>query len=564
MTTTSIATKAGAFINTWQSVEQAMQQKGGQLPKVAEQAGPMALVLNLSRIPVADTRTALEKNPDEAKNHPGVRTTFVILQMLHPGWSSVSTDKDPMSKSKVGAAKTATATEVKEKLSSSFGEHVLMHSYDLINQRGTYTRCGRSNEYMALSPKMVITTKVWGSKFLTTFKEQKTDVEIFDMVLVQFSLKSLQSSALAGGMMLEIKAYNSIPGINPGSFRLLKSPSVPMSLQEAAVARSRFADGSHLSTETTAGEQPLAAPCLLTQDMIKGNLSTTVSLIRAVPGQAQGVFALGPDDKMRFHINEPMSDIPCADTLMVHYDAAIFAAGKDKDWVAKLFNVAVVMKAVELFVAVDTYKSNKAAGGDGEDGGGFIMDCYARLDVSVLISHILQQPVVTPASSVPCIQSTFTDQGLSGSLKYLAVFVPESVPTILFAVDLRRMSKKIENGEQQQAKGSVVHQDSSWDKAHSVHVFFEERLVHCFVVPVTATGVGADGSRKVLETVSVAKWAADEVEMESFGCDNDVDDEDATKLNHDEVTGEEVAAAATAMSIKKRKRASAVVGAEEN
>ena len=170
MTTTSIATKAGAFINTWQSVEQAMQQKGGQLPKVAEQAGPMALVLNLSRISVADTRSALEKNPDEAKNHPGVRTTFVILQMLHPGWSSVSTspDKDTMSKSKVGAAKTATTTEVKEKLSSSFGEHVLMHSYDLINQRGTYTRCGRSNEYMALSPKMVITTKVWGSKFLTT------------------------------------------------------------------------------------------------------------------------------------------------------------------------------------------------------------------------------------------------------------------------------------------------------------------------------------------------------------------------------------------------------------
>ena len=72
---------------------------------------------------------------------------------------------------------------------------------------------------------------------------------------------------------------------------------------------------------------------------------------------------------------------------------------------------------------------------------------------------------------------------------------------------------------------------------------------------MTASGVGADGSRKVLETVSVAKWAADEVEMESFDDEND-DDDDSKKL-----TGEDdssMAASATATSIKKRKRA--VVG----
>ena len=549
-TNAMVATKAGAFVNTWQSMEQAVQQRLGQMPKVAEQAGPMALVLNLSRIPVEDTVSALEKNPDEAKNHPGVRTTFVILRLLHPGWSSVSAtaDKDSsIPKSKAGAAKapSTAAPEVKEKLSSSFGEHVLMHSYDLVNQRGIYTRCGRSTEYLALSPGMVISTKVWGSKFMSTFKEQKSDVQVFDMVLVQFSLKSLQSSAMAGGMMLEIKAFNSMPGINAGAARLLKSPAVPMSLQEAAVTRSRFADGSHISANNPENELPAG----LLQDMLKGNLSTTVSLIRTVPSQAQGVFALGADDKMRFHINDPISDLPCTETLMVHYDPAIFAAGKDKDWVAKLFNVAVILKAIELFVVVDTYKSNgssKAANNNNDEagGGGFTMDCYARLDVSLLISSILQQPVITPASSIPCIQSTFADQGLSGSLKYLAVFSPESIP-VYIAVDLRRMSKKI--NENDKAKGTVVHQDSSWEKAHCIHVFFEERLVHCFFVPVTAAGVGADGSRKVLETVSIAKWTADEVDVESFD-DEEEDDEDAKKK--------------ASSIVKKRKRAAAVQAEE--
>ena len=42
--------------------------------------------------------------------------------------------------------------EVKDKLSIPFGEHVLMHSYDLVNQRGSYTRSGRSEQSMAISP----------------------------------------------------------------------------------------------------------------------------------------------------------------------------------------------------------------------------------------------------------------------------------------------------------------------------------------------------------------------------------------------------------------------------
>lgn len=527
---TEMDTKASSFVNTWQSVEQSVQQKLAQLPKIVEQAGPMALVLNLSHVPVAETASTLEKSTDEAKkNHPGVRTTFLILRMLYPGWSSVSvgSDKDalPPSKSKPGAGK-AQAPEVKEKLSYSMGEHVLMHSFDLVNQRGTYTRCGKSEQCMALSPGMVLSTKVWGSKFMGTFKEQKTDVEVFDVALVQFGLKSLQSTAMTSGMMLEIKAFNTVFGINASASKLLKSVIVPMSLEEAAISRSRFADGSYLSTH--AGEEQDNGPKGLQQDMLKGNLSSTVSLIRAVPSQAQGVFALGADDNMRFHINEPIADLPCSGSLLrVHYDPAIFASGSDKDWITKLFNVALVMGAIEIFVVVDTYKTSKqqqAAGGGGEDDEGPSMDCYARLNVSVLISSILSTSVV-PGSSIQYVQAAFG----ASTIKNIVAYPSSTNNNVLVAVDLRRMTKKrAADSQQQQAKGSVIYKDSAWESAHAVYVFFEGRLVHYFVVPITSAGAGASGSRIALETVSMAKWSTDDIDFGDDNSDNDTTTTPAT------------------------------------
>jgi hypothetical protein len=565
-------TKASSFVNTWQSVEQSVQQKLAQLPKTVEQAGPTALVLNLSHVPVVETASALEHGTEEAKkNHPGVRTTFLILRMLYPGWSSVSVgaDKDapPPSKSKPGAK--AQAPEIKEKLSYSMGDHVLMHSFDLVNQRGTYTRCGKSEQCMAISPGMVLSTKVWGSKFMGTFKEQHTDIGVFDIALVQFGLKSIQSTALSSGMMLEIKAFNAVLGINASASRLLKSVVVPMSLEEAAISRSRFADGSYLSPSSSAHGGELeqgesGGPKGLQQDMLKGNLSSTVSLIRAVPGQAQGVFALGADDNMRFHINEPIADLPCSGSLLrVYYDPTIFASGTDKDWITKLFNVALVMGAIEIFVLVDTYKTSKQQqAAVGEDDEGPSMDCYARLNVSVLISSILSASMV-PGSSVAYVQAAFAAS--PSTLKNIAAYPLGTNSNALIAVDLRRMTKKraiAADSQQLHAKGSVVYKDSAWESAHAVYVFFEGRLVHYFVVPITSGGAGANGSRIALETVSMAKWSADDID---FG-----DDCDANNNSDNDTTS--VATAATEASAnngsgpaaaKKRKRPATATSAGE-
>ena len=568
---TEMETKASSFVNTWQSVEQTVQQKLAHLPKIVEQAGPMALVLNLGHVPIVETTSALEESTDEAKkNHPGVRTTFLILRMLYPGWSSVSvgSDKDapPPPKSKPGAK--TQAPEIKEKLSYSMGEHVLMHSFDLVNQRGTYTRCGKSEQCMAVSPGMVLSTKVWGSKFMGTFKEQRTDVEVFDVALVQFGLKSLQSTALTSGMMLEVKAFNTIPGINASASKLLKSVIVPMSLEEAAISRSRFADGSYLSTHAdgpASDELEQAGPKGLQQDMLKGNLSSTVSLIRAVPGEGQGVFALGADDNMRFHINEPIADLPCSGSLLrVFYDPAIFASGTDKDWITKLFNVALVMGAIEIFVIVDTYKASKQqqSAMGAEDDEGPSMDCYARLNVSVLISSILSASMV-PGSSVQYVRTAFGDS--PSTLKNIAAY-PLSASknnNVLIAVDLRRMTKKrAANAEsqQQQAKGSVVYKDSAWESAHAVYVFFEERLVHYFVVPITPGGGGANGGRIALETVSMVKWSADDIDFGEDGDNNNSSDNDtlATSTTATDTTTNNSGGPAAA---KKRKRPAATTAA---
>jgi hypothetical protein len=578
---TEMETKASSFIHTWQSVEQSVQQKLAQLPKLAEQAGPMALVLNLCHVPVAETTSALEKSTDEAKkNHPGVRTTFLILRMLYPGWSSVAVGSDKeaslQSKSKPGAGAKAQASEVKEKLSYSMGEHVLMHSFDLVNQRGTYTRCGKSEQCMAISPGMVLSTKVWGSKFMGTFKEQRTDVEVFDVALVQFGLKSLQSTALTSGMMLEIKAFNTVLGINASASKLLKSVSVPMSLEEAAISRSRFGDGSYLSSSSstthnnnTGGSGDMESeqaegPKGLQQDMLKGNLSSTVSLIRAVPSQAQGVFALGADDNMRFHINEPIADLPCSGSLLrVYYDPTIFASGSDKDWITKLFNVALVVGAIEIFVIIDTYKTSKQqqSATGGEDDEGPSMDCYARLNASTLISSILAASMV-PGSSVQYVQAAFG----ATTIKHRAAYPSPTNNKLLIAEDLRRMTKKraiaADSQQPPQAKGSVVYKDSAWESAHAVYVFFEGRLVHYFVVPIASGGTGANGSGIALETVSMAKWSADDID---FGDDGDANannsDNDTTSITTAATTDSSAGGGGGPAAAKKRKRPAAATAA---
>jgi hypothetical protein len=415
---------------------------------------------------------------------------------------------------------------------------------------------------------MIMSTKVWGNKFALAFKEQTSDMEVFDMGFVQFGLKSITSTSMTSGMMLEVKTIRKISDeVNPSAFRLLKSTIVPTSLQESAIMKSRFADGSHLTshqplkttmmmitsssassavssptTATTTKEDgadeslvmeppPVAAekPEGLCQDMIKGNISSTVSLVRATPSPAHGVFAYGADDKLRFHLNDSIADLPCVETLLVKFDEAVFfgLGGGDggeadkKEWVAKMMNVAVTMRAMEMFIAVDTYKAKDSGGADGAADGGSkgeqSMDCYVRIDTSVMTAFALASTPPTPAASLP-----FVVDALAGIISphHHAAFVSSSGITLV--VDLRCLTKKKQQqsatadggSSKRQIRGSALHKTAGWEKAHCVHVFFEERLVHCFFVPVSPAG--ADGtSRMVLEAIkpNVADYT-DEFEVE--------------------------------------------------
>ena len=547
----NIDAKGAAFINTWQSVEQSIQQKIANFPKLKEQPGPTALAINLGYIPVKATMETLGKSSaDDVKNNPGVRTTFLIVKMLFPGWSSVavSQDKDQPAAKASKFSKGKAAPEMKEKLSSTFGEHVLLHSYDLVNQRGVYIRSGKSDQCAAFSPGMVISTKVWGAKFAATFKDQIADINIFDIVAIQFGLKNIQSTAMESGMMLDIKSFQPIPEISASSFRILRSVFIPTSLQEAAVNRSRFVDGSYLANANANEGGPQGTegvPKGLCQDMIKGNFSSTVALVRVTPTQSNGVFAMGADNKLRFHVNEPIADLPCPDggTLMVHYDPAVFYgtphdSAKD-DWVSKLFNIAMLLGSVELFVNVDTYKSTKPDQNNDE----VVVDCFARLDVCSIISKMIEKKgtVFSPGPKIKAI--------LGASEKYFAAF--ECGNSIQIAIDMRRVTKKNgNNGTTTSVKGSVLHNDSMWENAHNAVIFFNDRLVHCFTIPVNSSSSSAqasDAGGMTLDSISLpANFlnSDEDLEFETW------DDDSTTKEKTSSTTGGNAAA-------KKRKRAQA-------
>ena len=78
-------------------------------------------------------------------------------------------------------------------------------------------------------------------------------------------------------------------------------------------------------------------------------------------------------------------------------------------------------------------------------------------------------------------------------------------------MDTRILTKK-SGGGGAEAKGTLVHPGADWERGYSVHFFFDSRLVHCAVVPLTGD-MGTDGSKHVLGTISAVKW--DDVEFEA-------------------------------------------------
>lgn len=614
-TNCDIQDHATSLLNAWLSIEQFQQQKKNQFPRITEQGGPLALAVNLSHIPVKKLTETFQANPEEAKSHPGTRTTFYIVKFLYAGWSSVAIPGSS-SMSMGGAAAGMDAanamgskrqyaggnarkgnagagggqgnvTEVKEKLSFFYEQdHVVLHSFALVNQRGNYVRNGKSEECCLLSPGMIMTSKVWGNKFEKTFKEQTTDINVFDVVLVQFGMHSIGSSAKENGMMLEIKSYNHLACLTPSSFLFLAPKMLPSSLQECTLRKNRFVDASHAvatvqsqqedgpvedvdaqmqhhATTTTTGIKGLF------QDMIKGNISSSCFFLRVVPTQSNGMFSIGPDDVMKFFVHQPIVDLPSGTgTLIAHFNPADFihnypkvleqkpnfeTSSSFREWVLKLFNVLTLMEAVEMLVVVDTYKTQQsggkkdvptsqkplinassmmddaATGGNDNSSQQLLMDAYVRINVNVITESLIRanaDGLVTNGSNVAFVASG----SLASIAQHLLVFpyataspLTGKINGILHvAWDTRKINRKKasssseaqpqpqpqqENSLQESLKlrqhsTSIIAPESQWDSAHAIYLFFDERLVHYFYIPLPQSAIQADTSRLFLSTVS--------------------------------------------------------------
>lgn len=107
---------------------------------------------------------------------------------------------------------------------------------------------------------------------------------------------------------------------------------------------------------------------------------------------------------LRFHPEgESLSDLPSCGALLVQYEPRQYGPAASRDWVIKLLNIAVMMGAVELLVALDTYRSKK------DDSGNNNMHAFARVDLSKIVAAMLKvQP--TTSDGIKAITSVFEAQ----------------------------------------------------------------------------------------------------------------------------------------------------------
>ena len=141
------------FQTTWETEQQRVQQRNGTLSHMDERTGPTALVLNLVHLPLASTVAALEAGSAEAaKEHPGVRVTVVLLRMLSAGFSSVQTDGGGEGGKRGMKGGPPQRPGLRPRYGSMENGSVLLHSYELINKKGTYTKGGLSDSFICLSP----------------------------------------------------------------------------------------------------------------------------------------------------------------------------------------------------------------------------------------------------------------------------------------------------------------------------------------------------------------------------------------------------------------------------
>lgn len=497
---------ATTIVPTWQSSQETLTSRYGTLQLPKETPNAMALVLNLQNIEVKSTLEKLGMaSAEEIKAFKTLRTTFVIIKMLFPGWSFIDTDGDAkdnkFAKKKGGSASSSKGG--KEKLGYFDGENVILHCYRAENKKGVYTKSKRLDECVALSPGMVVSALIWGDKIVQTFKEHKDDFRPFQLGIVQLYIKSnMASTASDTGRMLEIKSFHALsaPGATISSFKLLREGVLAHSVQAAAVLRERILDGSMVSEEHKTH---------LNQSLIQGAYSNGIQVVSLTPQPSNGVISLAADGKIKMFVHEPIGDLK-PHAINLEFDPRAHCSEND-EWTAKLFNVGLMLHALQITVIVDNYKTKDVPEAE------VVFEGYARLDVSAIIKAVIacRKPEalsLSPSeieSKKQTILGVFESQGMQNVGKHLLLFpsISTTVANLDMLVDMRKVINKRTHLEtEDEPTTTIVHHEAKWKEGHFVYFFFEGKTTLSAVIPMIESGGSAmflNRAKRGLEDSSV-------------------------------------------------------------
>ena len=337
------------FRQSWLSAYNERVQRNGTLHRTNEQPGVSALVLNLTNI---DLKTVLDAaQVDDGKDHPGVRVTFAILRILSPGFSAFQADGNESGKRKAIGKGSGASSAPKERYGRMQGDGmVLMHSYELLNKKGVYSKGRPSEKCVVLAPGMIISNRVFGNKLQQVFGKDHSQVNAFQLAMVQLGTSSMSSAGAESGNLLQIRSFAPLPQYSPSSFRLVPLGIMSSSVQAAMQRKESFLSGCMVSNVPDDQKENLD------MSLIRGSLNSSVSVIDVgYIDSKNGAFSVSATGSIRFHVTEPIADIT-ARVIEVKIDERDFGTNEIV-WISKLLNVAVLLKSVRMLVSFDSYRN---------------------------------------------------------------------------------------------------------------------------------------------------------------------------------------------------------------
>ena len=334
------------FRQSWLSAYNERVQRNGTLHRTNEQPGVSALVLNLTNIDLKNVLDAAQV--DDGKDHPGVRVTFAILRILSPGFASFQADGHESGKRKAGGKGSGASSAPKERYGRMQGDGmVVMHSYELLNKKGAFSKGWPSEKCIVLAPGMIISNRVFGNKLHAVFGKDHSQVNAFQLAMVQLGTSSMSASGAESGNLLQIRSYAPLPPYSASSLRLVPLGIMSSSVQAAMQRKESFMSGCMVSEDQKEN---------LDMSLIRGSLNSSVSVIDVgYIDSKNGAFSVSATGSIRFHVTEPIADIT-ARVIEVKIDERDFGTN-DIVWISKLLNVAVLLQSVRMLVSFDGYRN---------------------------------------------------------------------------------------------------------------------------------------------------------------------------------------------------------------